>query len=76
MKKIIFVIVGVVILGSGAFAYRQYASYRDCKIQSHQAALFIYPDDPTHPEYAGKRDTMETNFIKNSCNKFAPNIGT
>jgi uncharacterized membrane protein YebE (DUF533 family) len=72
MKKAI----SIIILALGGMAYRQYLSYQECKKQSHQAALFAYPNDPAHPEYADKREQMETNFIKTTCHKFGPNLGT
>jgi hypothetical protein len=76
MKKIILVVIAAAILVVGGLSYRQYASYQECKKQSREAALFMYPDDPAHPEYADKRKNMEANFMKATCRKFGSNIGT
>jgi hypothetical protein len=76
MKKVILAVTGLVLLVAAGLGYRQYLSYQECKTQSRQAALFVYPNDPTHPEYASKRKAMEANFIKTTCHKFGPNLGT
>jgi|GEM_PF-3464143 len=76
MKKIILISLAVVVVGLAGLAYRQYQSYQTCKQQSRDAALFVYPNDPAHPDYAAKRATMEANFIKQTCHKFGFNLGT
>ena len=76
MKKAILTFIVVAVVVAGGLGYRQFLSYRECQTQSHQAAVFVYPNDPAHPEYAGKRDAMEANFNGTTCHKFGPNLGT
>lgn len=75
MKKIILTGIAIVVLIAAGLSFKQYLSYQDCKTQSRQAALDVYPNDPTHPEYDAKRTEMETNLMK-TCHKFSLNIGT
>jgi hypothetical protein len=76
MKKAILAVIVVAVLVACGLSYRQYLSYQECKTQSFQAALFVFPNDSAHPEYAAKRVAMEANFIKTTCHKFGPNLGT